>query len=438
MLLLALLVGCSERPCADDDCRTGAVQAATDPELAFALAGEIVDPARRDLVVMDLIRQTGWDRCALLADAALRDRCATTLQRPHLLEGRYAAVGATCAEATGVAADTCRLDAADGLLRSGELDGAAALCAAIQDDRWRDECRFRLSEHAPLDQRAGWCLQAGDFADHCFTHLTGALGEAAGADGVAGVIAGSEAALVAIARPDGPPRADPGVYWWSGLHVVAASAAASGSLAVYRAQASALPADQQHRAAILADVVATRQGVQRALSGGGTAPTPDALLAMASAEPWPGGAPPAVFEEATGSAHRARTAAALTSGSMVARFHLGRVPEVLDCRLEPDVQRAAAVAWALEVFDADAVSEGVLGGLRHDALPVRAVAVEGAVERGLNRLRHGASPAWLLDALDAFPADDPLAGRAHIAATALRTLSPPSPPPPPDCRPARR
>lgn len=435
MLLLALLalLGCGSRPCADDDCRIQAVSAATDPEQAFALAGEIRDPARRDLVVMDLIRSTGWDRCGQLADPALRDRCATTLQRPHLLAGRYASVGADCDGAAGGAADTCRLDAADARLKSGDLDGAAAWCGAIVDDRWRDECRFRISEHAPLDARAGWCLRAGDFADHCFTHLIVALGESAGAGGLEGVIADSAAAMASIARPDGPPRADPGVYWWSGLHVVAAAAATGGTLAEFRTEAAErLPPEQRHRAEILADVVAVQQGVQRRMAADGAPLTAAALLALAGEEPWSGGAPEAVFE--ADAVSRARTAAELTSGRMVRRFHSGRVPEVLDCPLEPAVQRAAAVAWALEVFDAEVVAAGILAGLRHESLAVRAVTVDCAVERGLNRLRHGSPPGWLLEALDAIEPADPIAGRAAAAAVALRTLTPPPPPPPPECR----
>ena len=126
VVLLLSTAGCGARPCEDDDCRIQRVEAATDPEVAFALADEVVDPARRDLVWMDLIRQTGWDRCDALSDAALQARCATTLQRPHLLSGRYEAVAKDCAAATGEAEDTCRLDAADARLRGGDLGGAAA------------------------------------------------------------------------------------------------------------------------------------------------------------------------------------------------------------------------------------------------------------------------------------------------------------------------
>ena len=93
LAVLLSLLGCSSTPCVGDACVIAQVEAAEDPEAAFALAETISDPTQRDLVWMALIRQTGWDRCSGLSDIALRERCATNLLRPHLLQGGYAAVG---------------------------------------------------------------------------------------------------------------------------------------------------------------------------------------------------------------------------------------------------------------------------------------------------------------------------------------------------------
>jgi len=403
------------------------VEAADDPEVAFAMAQGISDPIQRDLVWMALIRQTGWDRCSGLSDVALRDRCDTTLLRPHLLQGGYAAVAQDCAAATDEAADTCRVDAASDRMREGKLEAAAALCAAITSPRWRDECIFRISEHAPLPQRADWCLQAGDFSDSCFTHLIGALGEDAATGGLPGLLAAAAEAQQVLQRPAGPPRADPAVFWWVGLQIVAADAAADGGLADFRAAVAAeLPAEQQHRAETLADVVAVRQGVQRQLSEGGPLPAQADLMAMRAREPWPHGTA-SVSIDAIG-VHRARTAAERGEGQLVRRFHLGRVPEVLECRLDVAVRQAAAVVWALEVFDWSIAEAGVRAALTSDSAWVQAAAIDSAVERGLNRHRSGVAPAWVLTALEALGTPQALS-----AAGGLRALQPVTPPTP-SCR----
>lgn len=427
LALLLSLLGCPSTPCVGDACVIAEVDAADDPDAAFALAQTISDPTQRDLVWMALIRQTGWDRCSGLSDDALQERCATTLQRPHLLEGRYAAVGQECGGASGEAADTCRVDAADERLRHGDLEAAATLCAAVEQPRWRDECTFRISEHAPLPERAGWCRKAGEFSDSCFTHLIGALGEDAAADGLAGLVAAAAESQQVLQRPDGPPRADPAVYWWIGLQVVAAAAAADGGLAGFRAAASQqLPDEQQFRAQILADVIAVRQGVQRQLSLGGDLPTQAELLSIRAREPWPDGTAGVTID--SNGVHRARTAAELREGQLVRRFHLGRVPEVLECHLETAVRQEAAVVWALEVFDWSVAAAGIRAGLASDSQWVRSATIDSAVERGLNRHRHGATPEWLLAALESLSTPHALA-----AASGLRALKPVTPPTP-SCR----
>ena len=152
-------------------------------------------------------------------------------------------------------------------------------------------------------------------------------------------------------------------------------------------------------------------------------PTQAELVAMRTREPWPDGTA-AVTIDALG-VHRARTAAELREGQLVRRFHLGRVPEVLECRLEAAVRQDAAVVWALEVFDWSIAEAGFRAGLASDSPWVQAATIDSAVERGLNRHRHGATPEWVLSALESISTPHALA-----AASGLRALQPVTPPTP--------
>jgi hypothetical protein len=424
-LLLAACVG--DRPC-DDACRGERALAlvASDPEAAFAEAGTITGVPTRDLVLLDLIGKTGWERCDTLADAALRDRCRTTLQRPHLLQGGHAAVSADCTTAAGAAADTCLLDRAEALLREDQLAPAADACARISDARWRDECTFRVSEHAPMPDKPGWCEKAGDFAEHCWTHLAVASGEAAAAAGFDALQAGAADAEARQRAPDGRWRADPALFWWSGLHVLAVNAALHGGLGAFRDTADA----HARQRAALADRVAVQAHLQRSVAAREPAPDLATLRAWAAEEPWPGGAGRRATE--AGAWGRAFTAADRGGGPVTSGFHLGRIPGAFaeGCALDADTARDVAIQWAIEPFDWPLVQPAVHDGLLHPNAQVRDASIDAAVERGLNRVRRGAPPGWLLADLDVL--DTPL---ARAAATSLRNQRPGPLPDPAPCRP---
>lgn len=246
-LLLPALGGChKELPanyadCADDDCKLAWADAHVEdtPEGVIDVVAAEPDVTTRLALVTALASQHPAQlarRCIKIPPGPARDRCDALNKRPHLwqvaipgeVEGddgeATVLVGLQPSESSlGIWKDVspmevpcktearvCQRQAAIAAAKGGDSRKAAAICAAVEEQRWRDECMFQAGEQAALadlahglELGAPLCLGAGAYAGRCLMHLTWAVagpapdalsGSAADwAPIIAGIAAGAEA-----------------------------------------------------------------------------------------------------------------------------------------------------------------------------------------------------------------------------------------------------
>lgn len=218
-LLLLLLPGCGESlpdrldQCPDQACQQLWVESrwATDPEAVARAIGALPDPLARVALVRQLTDAHPGEAkplCDLLPEGDPRQACHTRNMRPHLqqVEVRSTAKASTDQDSDGhgfriqraipspwervspQAADcaveerSCQNEAARQRAARGDLEGAAASCAALSDATWRAECYFQAAEAASQQpgaaggQAVSLCLGAASFAGRCLSHLVRNLG----------------------------------------------------------------------------------------------------------------------------------------------------------------------------------------------------------------------------------------------------------------------
>lgn len=273
--------------------------AGRDPHGAFLEAGRIRDTTLRDLAIVNIVRETEWDRCDQIEDPVLRESCEHISSRPHLRPGRSQkartrpaleslpeacrSVGADfvdlClmresagAEApqramalceaitdTGVSGE-CWLEVARRLVtEQGDLDRARGVCEEIPREQWRDECMFRLSELSEIDdlqERMALCSRAGRFEAECFAHLNSRVASRAAGPAIVRsfevVLARMESQKEAFVR--GVRQATDvrdldldRSFWWNAFHGLAIQAVGEAPIPRWRGLLEAFPTGDPRR-----------------------------------------------------------------------------------------------------------------------------------------------------------------------------------------------
>lgn len=216
--LLGACGGVPERfeDCSDADCRQTWVSERFDGKAGSVdrQVRQIQDPLEQEAVVLSLASHGAADLgplCDLLHGPAARARCVEKAQRHHLwvtdsvgrpLSERPGGgpatqdevprvsipsvytdaqpVQVTCTEKVGI---ECATDRAVIAAAAGRTAEAAGICVTVDDERWRNECRFRAAEaiwalHTPsaLSEATELCLSAGEFVAPCLGHGARELG----------------------------------------------------------------------------------------------------------------------------------------------------------------------------------------------------------------------------------------------------------------------
>lgn len=220
--LALLVIGCDRPPvqlagCDDPDCmqRWVAAHIEDDPDATVAAVRSLPPGLDRDTLIQ--VMMTEWPRystplCADLGSELVRERCETLTARPHLWQvdpedpsaGRGGAGSAypvlsldmtppphpwdelepypvECAE--DWTRNTCIGSRAVERAKNGQHQDAWRICMGAEQEKWRYECFFQVSE-AIYNTRenenariaAELCVASGFYAERCLGHLAGKLG----------------------------------------------------------------------------------------------------------------------------------------------------------------------------------------------------------------------------------------------------------------------
>jgi hypothetical protein len=185
---LFLALGCGRVPLPfDPAAEVERIRALRVPEEQVAAIDELLarHPEQANLV------------CELLPEGPGRARCNRMRSRPHLwslppppdagptvellssVASRYAGVEPATGECpSGAQLRACLETRALSAGREGDAQTAAALCAAVAETRWRDECAFRAAESlvnahgsAQYGDATELCLASGEYRSLCLSHL---------------------------------------------------------------------------------------------------------------------------------------------------------------------------------------------------------------------------------------------------------------------------
>ena len=186
---LLLLSGCGEEEpgCDGADCTSQQIVDQWDraPSAARQALLDLSDPIVQLAVVRALAAahpDALAELCPELSGETERE-CRQMSQRPHLwkqsnskklgslpTDGVKNPWAALSAVEVGCADDSCRLTAAS---RAGAQGDGPGICASITEQRWRDECFFRVGEQSS-DIALGMsiCLGAGPYIERCLGHIS--------------------------------------------------------------------------------------------------------------------------------------------------------------------------------------------------------------------------------------------------------------------------
>jgi len=210
--------------CPDAQCRHELLVAAwpDDREGVTARVGALQDPVEQVAVISVLTETwpgTTAELCTVLEDRTAELRCRRTNNRPHLwttvpsdqrgdttlrrVKAEEIPTIIKLVQSAGLTAElpelettpavracdglgeaTCLRGAAENAAREGQVSAVVALCGAVDEERWRDECHFQAAEtllapgrrlglrpeHAEDSTRL--CLAAGRTQGHCISHLS--------------------------------------------------------------------------------------------------------------------------------------------------------------------------------------------------------------------------------------------------------------------------
>ncbi len=218
-LLLVLLAACGPglprqfADCPDLECQQRWVSERweTDPEAVTLAIGAIPDVVTRIALVRQLTVAHPGEAialCDLLSGTQEQQACLNRNRRPHLQDVKLTGSGNAATEEEEddhglqltrpipspwadvqpdtvpctVEARVCQTEEAQRRAAAGELERAAAACAALTEPTWKAECFFQAAESGAHNQSlvagqaVGLCLGASSYAGRCLSHIVRQLG----------------------------------------------------------------------------------------------------------------------------------------------------------------------------------------------------------------------------------------------------------------------
>lgn len=231
--LLLLLTGCGDDP-------DPVALWSTDSAGAVKALRALDDPEDRELAIRAIVQKdpaASTQLCALMAGEPGQAWCERIAIRPHLWTAteatpvkhperrRLRLPDATMQIWDSLVPDAgdcspsqiaCLSQAATELARTGEIQEAAARCAAAKDALWRKECFFMAAEAVPrgpneASQALSLCAAAGEFIEMCVGHVLLELRS----DALADVAANARSLATALNDDD---NAIIDLYWCQSAH----------------------------------------------------------------------------------------------------------------------------------------------------------------------------------------------------------------------------